>query len=48
MIRSRMNIEYDFQYPEDMELEDVPLLRATKAVLAYILVNFWGADPPED
>ena len=44
MIKNRMNKNYEFKLQENVEFENQELLRETKAILAYIFLNYWGTE----
>lgn len=44
MIKSKMNKDYEFKYDENVDFENQKILRETKAIFAYIYLNFWGND----
>ena len=44
MIKTNMNDEYIFELYDDISFEEQYLLQETKAILAYIFMNFWGTE----
>ncbi len=44
MLKQKMNKKHQFTYNPDLEFEEQNLLRETKAVFAYIFLNFWAND----
>ena len=44
MIKSRMNKNYKFELNDSINFEEQTLLKETKAILAYIFLNYWGTD----
>ncbi|MBP3255569.1 MAG: hypothetical protein J6M60_03670 [Clostridia bacterium] len=44
MIKNNMDDEYEFELYDDMPFEDQVILQETKAILAYIFMNFWGTE----
>ena len=42
MIKTNMNDEYEFEINNSFEFEKINLLRETKAILAYIFLNYLG------
>ena len=39
-----MNVNYKFEYNENLDLENQIILRETRAILGYIFLNFWAND----
>ncbi len=44
MLKSKMNVNYKFEYNENLDLENQIILRETRAILGYIFLNFWAND----
>ena len=44
MLKSKMNVNYKFEYNENLDLENQIILRETRANLGYIFLNFWAND----
>lgn len=44
MLKSKMNVNYKFEYNENLELKNQIILRETRAILGYIFLNFWAND----
>lgn len=44
MVEAKMNNDYEFQLQENVEFENQTLLRETKAILAYIFLNYWATE----
>ena len=44
MLKSKMNVNYKFEYNENLDLENQLILRETRAILGYIFLNFWAND----
>lgn len=47
MIKINMNKEYEFELDEKNNLENQKILRETKAILAYMFLNYWATDEQE-
>ena len=44
MIKSNMNKDYGFELNDKIGFEEQELLKETKAILAYIFLNYWGTE----
>ena len=44
MIKNNMNNNYKFVLEPDTDIEEKPLLKETKVILAYLYLNYWGTD----
>ena len=44
MLKSKMNVNYKFEYNENLDLKNQIILRETRAILGYIFLNFWAND----
>ncbi len=44
VLKSKMNVNYKFEYNENLDLENQIILRETRAILGYIFLNFWAND----
>ncbi len=44
MLKLKMNVNYKFEYNENLDLENQIILRETRAILGYIFLNFWAND----
>ena len=44
MIKNNMDNEYEFELYDDIPFEEQVILQETKAILAYIFINFWGTE----
>ena len=44
MIKNNMDDEYIFELYDDIPFEEQSLLQETKAILAYIFMNYWGTE----
>ena len=44
MVKSHMNNDYEFELDGNIDLEEQNLLKETKAILAYIFLNYWGTE----
>ena len=44
MIKNNMDNDYEFEVYDDIPFEEQSVLHETKAILAYIFMNFWGTE----
>jgi len=44
MIKANMNKNYVFELDDSIDFEEQNLLKETKAILAYIFLNYWGTE----
>ena len=44
LIKENMDDEYEFEIYDDIPFEEQTILHETKAILAYIFMNFWGTE----
>lgn len=44
IVKSHMNNDYKFELDDNIDLEKQNLLKETKAILAYIFLNYWGTE----
>lgn len=44
MLKSKMNVNYKFEYNENLDLKNQIILRETRAILGYIFLNFLAND----
>lgn len=44
IVKSNMNESYEFEYNINLSFEEQNILRETKAILAYIFLNYWAND----
>ena len=43
-VKKNMNNEYEFELDKNLDFEEQDLLQETKAILAYIFLNYWGTE----
>ena len=48
MIKNNMDDEYIFELYDDIPFEEQSLLQETKAILAYIFMNYWGTEEQKE
>lgn len=44
VVKKNMNNEYEFELNRDVDFKEQDLLQETKAILAYIFLNYWGTE----
>ena len=48
MINNKMNKNYNFELDKNIDFEEQSLLKETKVILAYVLLNYWSTKEQKD